>query len=389
MKFRVAGRLFRESTHTDSKPLARQIERKRQQTLAAARHGLRKPVAPVTFSTAAKDWLTMKEPTLAPKSHDIEKRNIDAHLKPTFGSRLLIDIDADGIARYQRARLKQGAAPKTINLEIGTLRSILRRHRLWAELQPDVKMLPVRTQVGKALTPEEQKRLLDACEASRSRLLLPIVTLALQTGMRRGEIQNLRWSQIDFLSGTLTVGTSKTQSGTGRIIPLSGATLSALKNWATSFPDREPVHFVFPSEHYGIAGNDRQRHAITVDPSTPAGEFKTAWASAKLSAGVTCRFHDLRHTACTRMLEQGAGLAVVASLVGWSASTTANMAKRYGHIGSEAQRMAIERLTGYGMPPTRSGKKQSPDQQSTRGKGAQIRAQRRAPLKPENQKLLQ
>ena len=56
------------------------------------------------------------------------------------------------------------------------------------------------------------------------------------------------------------------------------------------------------------------------------------------------RFHDLRHSFCTRLLERGASLSVVASVMGWSASTTAMMAKRYGHIGHEAQRKALDSL---------------------------------------------
>ncbi len=108
----------------------------------------------------------------------------------------------EDIADYQKSRLKAGASPKTIDLEAGTLRAILRRHRLWATMQPDVRMMPVHEAVGRCLTEEEERRLLDACRGRRSRALLPVVTLALHTGMRRGEIQSLRWNQIDFLNGT-------------------------------------------------------------------------------------------------------------------------------------------------------------------------------------------
>jgi integrase len=342
-KFRFAGRLFRESAKTSSKSLARQAERKRHQQLEEAVHGIRKRSAPVTFSTAADDWTKLKKPTWAPKSLEMEERNL-RHLKPAFGSLLMIDISPDDIADYQKTRLKAGAAPKTVNLEVGTLRAVLRRHRLWANMQPDVTMLAVREEVGIALTAEQEKGLLDACGASRSRALLPIVTLALHTGLRRGEIQSLQWRQIDFLKRTLTVGATKTEAGTGRVVPLNEIALGTLRTWATNYSNREPGHFVFPSEHYGFAGDDCKTHAKTNDPNLPAGEFKSAWEAAKTRAGVSCRFHDLRHTACTRLLEHGASLPIVAVIMGWSASTTAKMAKRYGHIGSHVQRAALDRL---------------------------------------------
>jgi hypothetical protein len=95
---------------------------------------------------------------------------------------LLIDITAEDIAEYQKCRLKASAAPKSINLDVGTLPAILKRHRLWAHLQPDVRMMPVHETVGRALTADEEERLLQASSSLRSRMLLPIVTLALHTG---------------------------------------------------------------------------------------------------------------------------------------------------------------------------------------------------------------
>jgi len=78
-----------------------------------------------------------------------------------------------------------------------------------------------------------------------------------------------------------------------------------------------------------------------------------AWQNAKSEKAedgtrktiVKCRWHDLRHTACTRMLEKGSPFSVVASIIGWSAGTTVRMAKRYGHIGQAAQRQALEAIS--------------------------------------------
>lgn len=90
---------------------------------------------------------------------------------------------------------------------------------------------------------------------------------------------------------------------------------------------------------------------------------KTAWRTAKATAGITCRFHDLRHTFCTRLLERGAPFAALATIMGWSPATAMRMVKRYGHIGKSIQRDAVELLDPASEPqaetptpaPTASG----------------------------------
>ena len=342
-KFRFAGRLFREAAKSSSKALARDAERKRRLQLEQGYHGLKKRQAPQTLKTAAAAWLEMKQPTVAAKTHRIEKTHL-THILPVLGDKFISDIEPDDISRYQQHRLREKAAPKTINLEVGTIRAILRRHRLWANIQPDVRMLSVREDVGKALDVADEKRLLDGCAESRSRSLLPAVLLALNTGMRYSELRLMHWEQVDFERRTVRVGKSKTEVGTGRVIPLNDKATKVLKFWADQFPDRKPAHFVFPSERYGAGGDDFEPTLFDVDPETPIGSWKESWESVKRRTGVVVRFHELRHTCVTRMLEGGVPLSVVASILGWSPATTARMAKRYGHIGQVAMRQAVEVL---------------------------------------------
>ncbi len=117
-------------------------------------------------------------------------------------------------------------------------------------------MLPTRDDIGRAISPEEESILLAACGESGSRSLLPAVTLATNTCMRYSEIRLLQWRQVDFAARQITVGKSKTDFGTGRVIPLNGRAFAVLEFWVSNFPDRQPEHYVFPSERYGAAGND-------------------------------------------------------------------------------------------------------------------------------------
>lgn len=365
-RIKFLGRVIRESTKSRSKEIARRAEINRRRELEEGYHGLKKRVPPQTFKAGSDAWLELKKPTLAPKSYLIERTNL-GHLLPLLGQKLLAEIDAGDVSRYQQQRLKDKAAPKTINLEVGTIRAILRRHRLWANLQPDVRMLAVPDDIGKALSPKDEKKLLDACADSRSRSLLPAVLLALNTGMRYSELRLLRWRQVDLQRRTVRVGKSKTEAGTGRTIPLNNKATEVLKFWADQFPNREPEQFVFPSERYGAGGDKFKPCVYDIDPERPINSWKESWESVKEDTGVEIRFHDLRHTCVTRMLEGGVPLSVVASILGWSPATTARMAKRYGHIGQIALRQAVAILdVKVKAPGRRSGSKHKTTRKNAR-----------------------
>lgn len=369
MDFHFHGQRIRESTGTHSKTLALKIEDKRRRALEEGTAGIRKRVRPLLLSIAADEWLEMKKATLAVRSVKIELANL-AHLKPELGRMLVCDIEARDIARYQQRRLDEDASPKTVNLEIGTLRAILKRSGNWARLQPEVKMLATREDIGRAITTQEEAALLKACAQSRSRSLVTFVTLALETGARYGTIRTLQWGSVDFENRCLKWGKDKTPSGTGRLVPLSQKAIAALSFWVTHFPNRRPEEYVFPSERYGGNGDgfSLSPKAYHVDPSKPIGSIKEAWEAARIRAArilkgsvgetepetdqmdkiapLACRFHDLRHTAVSRMLNAGIPIAKVAKIVGWSASTMVLMAKRYGHFSLNELRSAVESISG-------------------------------------------
>jgi integrase len=363
MDFVFHGQRIRETTGMTSKTRAKDVEDKRKNDLKDGSAGIWKQQQPRLLSVAAEEWLEMKKATLAPRSVIIEKANL-AHLLPELGKMLVCDIDDTDVARYQRKRLKEEASPKTVNLEIGTLRAILKRSGQWARLQPKVNMLATRDDIGRAINPEEEAALLQACGKSRSRSLVPFVTLAIETGARYGTIRTLQWGCVDFENRCLKWGKDKTSAGTGRIIPLSQRAIAALSFWATHFPERKPEHYVFPAERYGAAGDKFCAKAYDIDPSKPIGSIKEAWEAARLRAAkilkgetaetdtkekiapLACRFHDLRHTAVSRMLNAGIPIAKVAKIAGWSASTMVLMARRYGHFSLDDLRGAVESING-------------------------------------------
>jgi len=158
-EFQFAKQRIRESTKTRSKTIAIEAERIRRRELEQAYNGVKKRGSAKLFSSATDEWLMLKSSTLAASSLRIEKDNLK-HIKPFFDRLLVTDIKALDIAEYQKARLKKEASPKTINLEVGTIRSILRRNRVWSDIQPDVRMLATRDDIGKALEADEEDALL-------------------------------------------------------------------------------------------------------------------------------------------------------------------------------------------------------------------------------------
>jgi integrase len=228
-------------------------------------------------------------------------------------------------------------------MEVGTLRAILRKQRLWANLQPDVKMLRARSDIGRALSRDEETRLLAACKASRSRSLYPAVLLS--SGLRNQELRLMRWHQLDVLERLLTVGKSKTAGGEGRTVPLSDTAWRCVLDWRSQWPEAKPEHYLFPSEKYGLDGDSGYQHVTTVPykirPDVPIGSWKVAWANAKQAAGVECRWHDLRHTFVSRIAEGQVSDATIMALAG---HLSVKMKEKYSHVRQEAKRQAVRVL---------------------------------------------
>jgi integrase len=345
-KFRFAGQMVRESSKSESKTVAKDAERARRRELEESWNQIKRRKLPPLFSLAAADWLKTRT-SIAPSTERSYKLAI-SQLSKDFGRQLLCDLAGEDLAAYQTRRKRDGVSNRTVNLELGVLRSILRRYRMWEPIAADVDFLTESPSPGRALTHEEETDLLDVASKSRCRSLYPVIMLAINTGMRASEIRGLTWAQVDFLAKSLIVGKSKTAAGTGRIIPLNPRAIAVLTHWRGLFPGAQAEHYVFPHEKYGVAGNDRKQCAYEIIPTEPMHRWKVAWESARKAAGVSCRFHDLRHTFISRLAESQASDSTVMALAG---HVSRAMMERYSHIRMEAKRLAVDDLSGTDFEP--------------------------------------
>jgi integrase len=143
--------------------------------------------------------------------------------------------------------------------------------------------------------------------------------MAINTGMRRGELFDLKWFDVDFNRRIVHVRQSK--SGRPRVIPLNSTAQTLLKGLPKT------SEYVFPSPK-----NEKRR------VNDVGRQFERAVKNAKIA---DFHFHDLRHTAATRMADAGADPFTLAAILGHS---DIRMTARYTHATDEAKRRAVDRL---------------------------------------------
>ena len=241
-----------------------------------------------------------------------------------FGSLCLDEITPLHIEGYKAARLKQGLAKSTVNRCLAILRKMFTLAVEWGYVQqsavPKMRFFPEKDNwKERILTPEEEKRLF----ASSSLSLRSVMTVALHTGMRLGEILGLTWPQVDLKARYIRV--ERTKSGKTRFIEVNTPLLQELTR-LKSLDGTSP--YVFPN------------------PSTrkPLTTVRTAFVAACRRASIAgLRFHDLRHTFASRLNMLGADPVTIMELLGHS---SLKMTERYTHTSRAQKRTAVERLAG-------------------------------------------
>jgi integrase len=335
-EFNFARRRVRESAKTTSKTVAKQAEANRRRELERGFNGIEDNRDDRVRSIKEMGTLYLEDYGLRHKGVGFATYAV-GHVIRHLGKSMAIDVTDKTVKAYQTERLKEGAAPKTINEEVGFLLRLLGEAgdviRVTLRRQKALK-LAIRQQVGKAYTPEEKVALLAAAKSARSPAIYPALMLALNAGMRDAEIRGLQWERMDLSKGILTVGDSKTEAGEGRTIPLNSALLEAMveyANWYTKrFGTIQPEWYLFPF------GKPRPQ-----DPTRPMVTLKTSWSNARKKAGVQGRWHDNRHTLVTDLAESGAGDETIRDIAG---HVSKQMLKHYSHIRMEAKRQALESI---------------------------------------------
>lgn len=248
----------------------------------------------------------------------------------------ITEVTAQRIAQYDRERAvaisKRGARlqASTINRELAALRHLMRLAEEWGYVDRAPKIRLAKEPEGRLrfLSEDEAARLLATCAKSKNPFLTAIVTVALNTGMRKGEVIGLTWDRVDFARGVLML--DHTKNGRRREVPMNRAVYDALS------PHAKEDGMVF-----------RKRGGMAW------GSIRTAFERACREAKVDgFRFHDLRHTCASWLVMAGRNLKEVQELLGHRSFA---MTLRYAHLSPDRLRDAVASIEAFSARPAQGG----------------------------------
>ncbi|MBN2479722.1 MAG: site-specific integrase [Parachlamydiales bacterium] len=250
-------------------------------------------------------------------------KDVSRHLqwwKNKIGKFSLNHITPDIIAKHRKMLLGEitsKGSPRTAattNRYLASLSIVLSygvKECGWIQANPIFRISKLKEANGRdrTLTIEESEKLLKACAQSKNNFLLPIVVLALWTGMRQGEILKLNWENVNLEQNIISL--KQTKSGYPRSIPIVGKALIELQKL---YQNRNPHNpFVFPSKkRFGVIS------------------IRKPWEAALIKTNIkNFRFHDLRHTFATFAAKSGASNLELATAMG---HRSLSMLSRYTHL---------------------------------------------------------
>lgn len=243
----------------------------------------------MTLGDVLKRYLDEITPTK--RSAQSEGARLGATLRHPICYRTMALLSSQDLATYRDQRLKE-AAPATAVRELNTISHAIdtarREWGLYLSLNPCTLVKRPRPPKGRdrRLRGDEEQRLLDAADKGRNSYMRSLIILAVETGMRRGELLGLRWPDVDLENRIAHL--ELTKNGDSRDVPLSRRAVETLKNLPRT-DDR-----VIPA-----SGN----------------AVRLAWEKLRRRAGVEdLRLHDLRHEAVSRLFERGLNVIEVSTI---------------------------------------------------------------------------
>ena len=306
--------------------MAKQILQEKERQVKLGEYGMLDVKIP-TLDAFTKQYITYKKETEKKPSWKCDEQHLRIHLIPFFGrNRKLSDIKPQDVDDYKSLRLKENAAPATVDRELSALRHLINLAERWNKFFGKnpvsiAGLLHPNNQKERTLTHEEQKRLLD----STNEYLRPVIIFALNTGMRKSEILTLKWSNVDLKTRIITLEKTNTKSKKLRGIPINTVVRKLMLELKLKGKGSE---YVFLSSK-GM-------------PYKKEDSLRQPFLGALRRAGIEgLRFHDLRHTAATRMIESGASIVAVSKILGHEDLKTT---MRYAHP-EDSLKDAVELLT--------------------------------------------
>lgn len=304
------------STGTGNKRLAQSIERKFHDELTMKAEGLTELKPEMTFGELSSLFLATSEV----KPHHTDRLKM---LLPFWEDRKLCSITRADVRAYRDARMRaRKLTETTVNRDLEVLRHLLffavDEGFITANPLARLRMSRPRKRKRPILSWNDEQKLIGTASPHLSQ----IIVAALDTGMRRGEILRQDWADIDWNRGLLSVTHSKTAEGEAREIPLTSRVRAMLGL------RRQPSGPVFTFHE------------------DPINRIKTGWAGAIRRSGIErLRFHDLRHTFNTRLLDLGVLTDVRKALMGHSSGEDVHSI--YTHVEMPLKRKAIAALDGW------------------------------------------
>jgi len=294
---------------------------------------------------------------------------VDANLKSAYEYRRVLnvnckafrntrlkDIDANTVQKWRMKLLASGKTPNTVNRIYTNFRASLSKAEEWEfiEIHPLRKMKPLKTPENtrvRYLLEDEEKRLRETLISREKRKrtqrksanvwrsergyplyedpdhltfmdhLKPMILLSMNTGLRKGEIFKLKWSNINFETKQLTVVGQAAKSGKIRHIPLNSEAYEILEKWKEQ--SLGSVKYVFVNKD-----------------GTYFDNVKNGWAKIlKVAQIEDFRWHDLRHHFASSLVMAGVNLNTVRELLGHSSYA---MTLRYAHLSAGHKAEAVE-----------------------------------------------